>query len=210
MTGYTQRRVIPTREGKRKTTPLGRRIRAARRRANLSQAELARRIGLSRTQLNLIECGVTTDPHVSAVRTIAEVTGVTTDALLARPTTRRACGPAGALKIYIAGPYSAATPVARRANVRRAIDAGLAVWLKGHVPFIPHLTHYIAQRVAQRGVPLGYEDYQAYDAVWLAVCDALLYLAQSPGADRERAVALQRGIPVYTSLDAVPMGQTRR
>ena len=53
------------------------------------------------------------------------------------------------LKIYIAGPYTPkgadihdAARIAHK-NAHRAIRAGISVIEKGHVPFIPHLTHFI-------------------------------------------------------------------
>jgi transcriptional regulator with XRE-family HTH domain len=64
------------------TETLGSRIREARERYGMSQAELARRIGISGTALNQIESGKTPDPGVSRIIGIARVLGVSTDALL--------------------------------------------------------------------------------------------------------------------------------
>ena len=61
---------------------LGDRIRQARLRYGMSQAELARRIGISGTALNQIESGKTPDPGVSRVVAIAAVLRVSTDSLL--------------------------------------------------------------------------------------------------------------------------------
>jgi transcriptional regulator with XRE-family HTH domain len=61
--------------------PLGTRIRKAREQARISQAELARRIGISKTAMNAIEGGAT-DPRASRIVAIAQVLGVSTDALL--------------------------------------------------------------------------------------------------------------------------------
>jgi transcriptional regulator with XRE-family HTH domain len=61
---------------------LGARIRQARLRYGMSQAELARRIGISSTALNQIESGKTPDPGVSRIVGIASVLGVSTDYLL--------------------------------------------------------------------------------------------------------------------------------
>jgi transcriptional regulator with XRE-family HTH domain len=61
--------------------PLGTRIRKARENARISQAELARRIGISKTAMNAIEGGAT-DPRASRIVAIAQVLGVSTDALL--------------------------------------------------------------------------------------------------------------------------------
>ena len=61
--------------------PLGTRIRKAREQTRISQAELARRIGISKTAMNAIEGGAT-DPRASRIVAIAQVLGVSTDALL--------------------------------------------------------------------------------------------------------------------------------
>ena len=69
--------------------PLGTRIRKARERANISQAELARRIGISKQAMNAIEGGHT-DPRASRIVAIAEELGVSTDTLLLdRPVTAK-------------------------------------------------------------------------------------------------------------------------
>jgi len=60
---------------------LGDRIRQARARLRMTQAELARRIGISLTAMNAIESG-DTDPRASRVKAMAEVLGVSTDYLL--------------------------------------------------------------------------------------------------------------------------------
>jgi len=62
---------------------LGDRIRLARTRMRMNQAELARRIGISTTSMNQMEMG-TTDPRASRIKAIAEVLGVSTDYLLDR------------------------------------------------------------------------------------------------------------------------------
>ena len=113
------------------------------------------------------------------------------------------------MKIYVAGPY---TPVgndvhdaARVAsqNTRRAIRAGIEVIRKGHVPFIPHLTHYIHLETED---PLPVEFYYEYDMVWLQSCDALLHLGPSRGADRELEYAEKRGLKIFRSNDEIPFG----
>jgi hypothetical protein len=39
---------------------------------------------------------------------------------------------------------------------------------------------------------------------WVARCDALFFAGSSPGAEREREVAVRLGIPVYRDLEDVP------
>src|SRR5438874_7806231 len=64
------------------TETLGSRIREARERYGMSQAELARRIGISGTALNQIESGKTPDPGVSRIIGIARILGVSIDDLV--------------------------------------------------------------------------------------------------------------------------------
>jgi transcriptional regulator with XRE-family HTH domain len=63
------------------TTPLGTRLKAARRRAKLSQAALAQRLGVHRETYNQIETGVTRDPRFSIVVRCAQVLQVSLDLL---------------------------------------------------------------------------------------------------------------------------------
>ena len=64
------------------TASLGDRIRKARKRYGMSQAELARRIGVSKQALYQIESGKTPDPGVSRIIGIACILGVSIDDLV--------------------------------------------------------------------------------------------------------------------------------
>jgi hypothetical protein len=108
------------------------------------------------------------------------------------------------LRIYIAGPYSADTSEEREENVARAIDAALQLIRKGHTPFIPHLTHYVDLRAALLGETFTWQDYLTWDLSWLELCDALLFLASSPGAELERDRAKALGKLIFTSVDEIP------
>jgi transcriptional regulator with XRE-family HTH domain len=63
---------------------IGARIRKARVKYGMSQAELARRIDVSLNAMNKIELGNTPDPRASRIRAIADVLRVSTDYLLGR------------------------------------------------------------------------------------------------------------------------------
>lgn len=90
-------------------------------------------------------------------------------------------------------------------NVHRAMDAGYGIIGKGHYPLIPHITHYFDLFCDSRyGTPLGYETYMQWDFVLLRRCDGLLYMAPSPGADRELALARELGLPIWLSVEEVP------
>ena len=95
------------------------------------------------------------------------------------------------MKIFIAGPYTKGD-VAQ--NVRAAIDAADRLIEAGHVPFVPHLSHF--QHLVH---PRPYEDWIRLDKEWLKVCDAVVRLpGESPGADRETALARELKISVFT------------
>jgi hypothetical protein len=103
----------------------------------------------------------------------------------------------------VAGPYSASSEQERELNTLKAIEAGLALFKLGHTPFIPHLTHYVDLHAHRTGVPMTWQDYMRLDLEWLKVCDALLFLGPSKGADMELQYALKAGIRVFRSLSEI-------
>ena len=109
-----------------------------------------------------------------------------------------------ALKIYIAGPYTAETEEQRLINVQAAIDISFILFNRGHFPYVPHLTHYIDLRANAIGHQLTWEDYMKWDTPWLKACDALFYLSSSRGVDIELQVAKELGKQIFYSLDDVP------
>ena len=97
--------------------------------------------------------------------------------------------------VYVAGPYTLGDVAV---NVRAAIDAGNRIMDAGHIPFVPHLTHF--WHIVH---PRPYEDWLAYDNHFVPLCQALVRLpGDSKGADAE--VALARGllIPVFYSVES--------
>lgn len=110
-------------------------------------------------------------------------------------------------RVYIAGPYTASTPDGVLANVNRALDAGIELIKRGYTPYIPHLTHFLELRSQETGAGLEYEDYLLIDLEWLGQCDALLYLAPSPGADRELTFAQAQGLMIYRAVEEIPVAR---
>jgi hypothetical protein len=109
--------------------------------------------------------------------------------------------------IYVAGPYTAPDDEGRIANTQRAMQAGLVILGRGHTPFIPHFTHYFDLYVEKRlGLRLPSNIYYDWDMVILDRCDALLYLAPSPGADKELERASELGLVVFYSEREIPFG----
>jgi len=109
------------------------------------------------------------------------------------------------MKIYVAGPYTASTEKAIQQNVNNAIDAAIAIYKKGHFPYIPHLTHWIEMRSKETGDGLKWEDYLEMDRVWLENCDAILFLSPSKGANLELMHAKKTNKKIYNNLDEIPL-----
>lgn len=100
----------------------------------------------------------------------------------------------GALKVYIAGPYSGE----QADHVHQAALVWFAVIHAGHEAFVPHCWHLV-----HLIRPMPYEFWMARCLAWLEACDCLLRMpGQSPGADREVERAKQLGMPVFFGLEA--------
>ena len=109
-----------------------------------------------------------------------------------------------ALRIYIAGPYSGSDPKEINRNVCNAIDAGIEMFLRGHYPYVPHLTHLIKSRAEETGRELTWHDFIRWDLPWLEMCDAVLYLGKSTGADLEFEEAKRLGKLIFYSIEEIP------
>jgi hypothetical protein len=113
--------------------------------------------------------------------------------------------------ILIAGPYASGTggdPERMAANLRRLEKAAWPVFQAGHVPMIGE---WVALPVIASAGGSGPTDPLAAEVMYPAAerllqhCDAVLRLpGESRGADRDVAIARERGIPVYTSLEEIP------
>ncbi len=106
------------------------------------------------------------------------------------------------IRIYVAGPIGALDD-GRPARIRAAIDAGAALLLAGFAPFVPHLWAAAMQDHEVSADALAtYEHWMAYDFEFLSACAAVLRIpGDSPGADREVAVAVGNGMPVFQSVE---------
>jgi hypothetical protein len=113
--------------------------------------------------------------------------------------------------ILIAGPYASGTGgdaelMAR--NLKRLEEAAWPIFQAGHVPMIGE---WVALPVLASAGASGPADPLAVEVMYptaerlLQHCDAVLRLpGDSRGADQDVAIARERGIPVYYSLDEVP------
>jgi hypothetical protein len=105
-------------------------------------------------------------------------------------------------RVYIASPYTHSDPAVVEANVARSVAAAAALMRKGHLAHSPlAATHPIAALAPD----VGYEDYMRLDLSLIEHwATALLFLAPSPGANRELQYARELGRTVFYTLDEVP------
>lgn len=89
--------------------------------------------------------------------------------------------------------------------MRRAAWEGVRVMVRGHTPFVPHLAHVIDEEAQEAGLSYSWVRWMEYCLEWLRTCDALLSYGCSRGADIERALAEELGLPIYTNVYDLPL-----
>ncbi|GEN79918.1 hypothetical protein [Actinotalea fermentans] len=159
-------------------------------------------------------------PTVPAAPVTAAPAAPAADAPATPPAAAPAPAGSGAdrpLLVLIAGPYRSGTgddPALMAANLARLESAAWPVFERGHVPMIGEWVALPVLRGAGAVRPGGEADVTAplADAVMyptaerlLAHCDAVLRLpGDSRGADQDVALARERGLPVWTSVEEIP------
>jgi len=111
------------------------------------------------------------------------------------------------LRIYVAGPYSpgecdthSAVALATR-NTESAIEIGIEIFKKGHVAFIPHLSHYVH---INKNCPLDLPWYTIDNTFLDNWAEAIYYMSPSKGADAELKRAKDLGLKVFYNLNEIP------
>ncbi|HYG15735.1 MAG TPA: DUF4406 domain-containing protein [Bacteroidia bacterium] len=104
--------------------------------------------------------------------------------------------------IGVAGPYSASTEEGRKANLDRMNEAAARLLEIGHIPLIG--VNAALPVVNKVNVADRYKAIMEISLVVIDQCEALLLLAESPGANKERDLVLVKGLPVYYSVGEVP------
>lgn len=106
--------------------------------------------------------------------------------------------------IAVAGPYSATTEAVRQLNLDAMNRAAAEVYKLGHIPVIGVNA---ALSIVEFLDAAEQDRYEAIMEISLAVvdkCDAILMIAESPGANRERDLIRAKGLPVYNSISDIP------
>lgn len=104
--------------------------------------------------------------------------------------------------IAIAGPYSAPTEEQRQANLDAINKAAAQVLEKGHIPLIGVNAALPVLQFAN--VPDPYKAIMDISMAVIDQCEAILLIAESPGANRERDHIAAKGYPVYYTIEEVP------
>ncbi|MFC4949010.1 DUF4406 domain-containing protein [Pseudonocardia sp. GCM10023141] len=115
------------------------------------------------------------------------------------------------LLILIAGPYRSGTgddPELMAANLARLEEAAWPIFRSGHLPMIGEWVALpVLSSAGASGPldPLGEQVMYPTAERLLQHCDGVLRLpGASQGADQDVAIARERGIPVWTSVDDIP------
>lgn len=109
--------------------------------------------------------------------------------------------------IAVAGPYSASSEEGRRANLEALNKAAAELLVRGHTPLIG----VNAALPVIEWASVSIDHYEAIMAISMAVissCEAILLIAESPGANRERDFFLEKSLPVYYSIEEIPAAGT--
>ena len=103
--------------------------------------------------------------------------------------------------IGVAGPYSADTAEQRQLNLDSMNNAAARLLELGHIPIIG--MNAALPVLEKAHVTDTYKCIMDISLAVISVCDALLLLGESPGANKERDLILSKGRPVFKSVEEV-------
>jgi Domain of unknown function (DUF1937) len=107
------------------------------------------------------------------------------------------------MKIAVAGKYSADTAEERQANFEAMNEAAARLLEMGHTPLIG--VNAALPVVERAAVADKYEAIMQISMAVVSICDAILVISHSKGADRERDFFISNNRPVYYSLEEIPL-----
>lgn len=103
--------------------------------------------------------------------------------------------------IGIAGPYSAPTAEQRQKNLDVLNAAAAKVLEKGHIPFIG--VNAALPVIEKSNIEDKYKAAMEISLALIDTCEALLFIGESPGANKERDLIMSKGLKVFYSLDEI-------
>lgn len=111
------------------------------------------------------------------------------------------------MRIYVSGPLTDSSTEVVVTNIYKALDASIEILKRGHSPFIPHLAYFLNDyMIRSRKISTASHDawLSLFDFPWLDVCDGLLFMGSSPGADEELKRAENLGKIIWTDISDIP------
>ena len=106
------------------------------------------------------------------------------------------------MRIAVAGKYSAETEEERQENFAAMNEAAARLLEKGHTPIIG--VNAALPVVERADVADKYEAIMQISMNVISICEAILIISNSKGADRERDFFIAHGKPVYYSIEEIP------
>ena|SRR6478609_3462418 len=103
--------------------------------------------------------------------------------------------------IGVAGPYSAETEAQRQHNLDAMNIAAARLLELGHIPVIG--MNAALPVIAQANIEDSYKHIMDISLAVISACDALLLLAESNGANKERDLILSKGKPVFRTIEEI-------
>ena len=104
--------------------------------------------------------------------------------------------------IAVAGPYSAPTEEEKAKNLEAMNIAAAEVYRKGHIPVIGvNASLFVSDNLPAK------PRRDVINTISFAIierCDAILVIGSSQGADFERDLIMNKGLPVYYSIEEIP------
>lgn len=104
--------------------------------------------------------------------------------------------------LAVAGPYTADTAEQRQRNLDALNEAAARLLEKGYIPIIG--VNAALPVVEKARVKNKREAIMDISMALMKVCEGIVLIGASPGANRERDFVQAQGFPVYYSVEDVP------
>src|SRR3990167_1126021 len=112
------------------------------------------------------------------------------------------------MRIFVAGPLAKPIPAD---NVMRAAKLGVQLFMRGHLPYIPHLYHFW-QLLTSPGAPVKEKDFLLNEENWAALSlsfmpmmDAVYLIdGESYYGTLECEFAQRLALPIYRNINEIP------
>lgn len=104
--------------------------------------------------------------------------------------------------IAVAGPYSANSEEKRQENINKLNHVAAQLLNMGHIPLIG--VNAALPVVEKTNIKDKYNSIMNISMAVITACEAILLIAESPGANRERDYFISNGLPVYYDVSEIP------